>query len=391
MSVFLMVIFIAFLIYVSYFKIVGLLFRGRQHNRFFAALLSTALPVIGSVPAFIMASKYERRVGGLAPRMNDYILRCIIIALQLISVFLMFCPFFKSDGIYATGINLIFGLNVTDITIFNSAYFLMYLIIAPFVAAVVGAVDVKFNIRNVFSYICALVCCLTVSALAVFADVDGGFIPTPILWIYCIVQVGIMLMCIFSLIKVRNSFLLNLESIEAGEKAAASPNVSKTPVSPVAAGTYKCAKCGRFVVKGTICSCREENRVTLDKLMAEQNEKETSDFCVYCKHPLKPGEACTCVGEGFGITVKPEQFEGRKCKYCGQILVGDSTCVCEKIMKNSKPASDKAGSAEPRAYFEQSVHLETTHVSDEMAELEKKIEQKFSQVKSSLSHSDSDK
>ena len=94
------------------------------------------------------------------------------------------------------------------------------------------------------------------------------------------------------------------------------------------------------------------------------------------------------MGEGFGITVKPEQFEGRKCRYCGQILVGDSTCVCEKIMKNSKPADEHAGSAEPRAYFEQSVHLETTHISDEMAELEKKIEAKFSEVKSSLAHYD---
>ncbi len=388
MSLFFTIIFLAFLIYVSYFKIVGLLFRGRQYNRFFATLISTVLPVIGSVPAFIMASKYERRVGGIATRMNDYVLRCSIIALQLISVFLLFCPLFESDSMTASLINMIFGLNMGDITIFKSAYFLLYIVIAPFVAAVINALDVKFNIRNVLSYVVALISCLTVFAIAVFADTDGEFEATFVLWLYCLAQVTIMLLSVFSLIKVRNRFLLCLEKEESQEEVVSSEAPAEPKNVTPASGTYKCAKCGSFVPKGTICPCREETKVTLDKLMAQQNEKETSDFCVYCKRALAPGEACNCVGEGFGITVKPEQFEGRKCRYCGQILVGDSTCVCEKIMKNSKPADEHAGSAEPRAYFEQSVHLETTHISDEMAELEKKIEAKFSEVKSSLAHYD---
>jgi len=388
MSLFFTIIFLAFLLYVAYFKIVGLLFRGNQYNRFFATLISTVLPIIGSVPAFIMASQYERRVGGIANRMNDYVLRYSIIALELASVFLMFSPFFVSDSMSASGINMIFGLNMGDITIFKSAYFLLYTVIAPFIAAVVNAVDFKSNIRNVVSYVVALICCLTVFAIAVFADTDGEFEATFSLWLYCMAQVTIMLLSVFSLIKVRNRFLLALEKEETQDDATVAQAPAEQEVMTPPPGTYKCAKCGQFVPKGTICPCREESKVTLDKLMAQQNEKETSDFCVYCKRALAPGEVCNCVGEGFGITVKPEQFEGRKCTYCGQILVGDSTCVCEKIMKNSKPADEHAGSAEPRAYFEQSVHLETTHISDEMAELEKKIEAKFSEVKSSLSHYD---
>lgn len=390
MSVFMMIVFLAFLIYVSYFKIVCLLFRGKQYNRFFATFLSTVIPVVGSVPAFIMASKYERRVGGMAARMNDTILRYLIIAVQLVSVVLLFCPFFKSDGIHASGINLVFGLNVNDVSVFKPAYFLMYLIITPFISAALNAIYVKYNIRNVVSYICSLISCLTVFAFAVFADSDAGLNATFVLWLYCIAQVVVMLLSFFSLVKVRNEFLLKLEQEEAGDVPQnpaipeSKPEKEAVPLSPVDTGTYRCAKCGTYVPKGTVCPCREEKRVTLDKLMAEQNEKETSDFCVYCKRALQPDEVCNCVGDGFGITVKPEQFEGRKCRYCGQILVGDSTCVCEKIMQKSKPADEHAGSAEPRAYFEQSVHLETTHVSDEMAELEKKIEEKFSDVISSL-------
>jgi len=393
MSFFLMLFFVAFLIYVSYIKVVGLLFRGDQYNKYFATFVSTVIPVIGSAPAIIMASKYERRVNGFSTRFNEYILRIVTIALQLVSVVLLFAPFFKSESISAAGIKLIFGLTVSDITVFAPAYFLAFILALPVASAFLSCVYFKNNIHNVVSYIVSLLCALTIFIIAIFTDTGAQLEVAPSLWIYCIINVVIMLLSIFSIIKIRNEFLLSVENEEAHES-----DEKETPITvhkPAAEtetvipeGTYKCAKCGNFVPKGTICECRRDRLNTLDRLMTEQNKKESSDFCVYCKKALKPGEECSCVGDGFGITVKTEQFEGRKCKFCGEILVGDSICVCEKIMKNSKPASPQTEVAEPKKFFEAETAAAVSHISDEMAELEKKIEERLSKVKDSLSSND---
>ncbi len=379
-----MLIFIAYLIYVSYCKIVCLCFRGKQSNRFFATFLSTVFPIVGSMPAVIIASKYERRVGGVAPKMNDDVLRYAMVALQMLSLFLLFVPFFSSGSTGVNGINMILGLSINGDVFFSKALFLSYIAVLPVISAIVTSIFTDNNIRNIFAYITSLVSALTVFAIAIFADSDGELSVNIFLWIYCIVHVTVMLLSIFSMIKVRNKFLKDLELKEYAEEVRvhkAKAQKSETEPEPLAEGMYRCAKCGQPVKKGEICACRKENATTLNKLMVEQNRKETSDFCVYCRRPLEEGEKCSCVGEGFGITVKPEQFNGRKCQYCGQLLVGDSVCVCEKIMTKSVPASEEA-KPEPHYYFEQ--NIDSTHVSDELAELEKKIESRFSEVKESI-------
>ncbi len=386
MSFFLMLFFLVFLIYVSYFKVVGLLFRGNQYNKLFAAFVSTAIPVAGSAFSIIMASKYERIVGGFATKIRSYVLRVSIIALQLISAFFLFLPFFKSDSIYATGINLIFGLNLADVSIFKPAYFLVFLIVTPFVSAVINCIYFKNNIHNIVSYIFSLVCALTVFAIALFSDTSLELKATAALWLYCILNVVIMLLSIFSIIQVRNTFLLDLEKDEdapsqLAEKVIPTKEASEK-IPPV--GTYKCAKCSKYIPKGTICECRKDKLKPLDIIMSEQSKKETSDFCVYCKKPLAPGQECNCIGVGFGITVKPEQTDGRKCKYCGEILVGNSICVCEKILKNSKPANEQTDVSEVKTFFEADTASAISHVSDEMADLEKLIEDRLSKVKNSF-------
>ncbi len=385
MSFFLMLFFIAFLIYVSYFRVVYLLFRGNQYNKIFATFVSTVVPVAGSVFSIIMASKYERIVGGFATKINSYILRISIIALQMISAFLIFLPFFKSDSIYATGISLIFGLNLADVTIFKPAYFLIFLLVTPFVSALINCIWHKDNVHNVVSYISSLVCALTVFVIAFFTDTTGDLKITMTLWIYCILNVAIMFLSIFSIIKIRNKFLLNLEKDdEQSPDAKAAPLTVKEEddISPIS--TYRCAKCGKNVPKGTICKCRKDNIKPLDFIMSNQNKKEASEYCVYCKKPLAFGEECKCLGDGFGITVKPEQINGRKCKYCGEVLVGDSICVCEKIIKNSKPADEEPDIAQAKTFFEADTASAISHVSDEMADLEKLIEERFTKVKNSF-------
>lgn len=378
-------LFLAYLIYVSYAKIVFLLFRGKQYNRIFATVMSTCMPVIGSFPALIMASKYEKRVGGIAPKMNDYILRYTIIFLQMLSVFLLFAPFFKIGNTYATGINLIYGLTVNGTVYFKPATFMVYLIAFPFVSALVCALDTKYNVRNIISYTVALLCSLTLFAIALFSDSYEGFSICITLWIYCFLNVTIMLLSIFSLIKVRNNVLEKMD--DELPDTETSDNVKNdepiiiddklTSKVGILGNTYICSKCGLEVQKGTLCSCR--NVKTLNNVMVEQNRKSTSDFCVYCRRPLKDGESCNCIGDGFGISVKPQQFEGRKCKYCGQILVGDSTCVCEKIMSKSSP--DKSIIVDKTdQYLKQAVEVSNDHISDELKNLEKKINEKFSSI-----------
>lgn len=377
-------LFVAYLIYVSYAKIVFLLFRGKQYNRIFATIMSSCIPVVASFPALVMASKYEKKVGGIAPKMNDYILRYSIIFLQMVSVFLLFAPFFRIGDTYATGINLIYGLTVNGTVYFKPATFMVYLIVFPFVSSVVCVLDTKYNIRNIVSYTQALLCALTLFAIALFSDSYEGFSVCITLWVYCFLNVTIMLLSIFSLIKVRNCFLSKLETDEETTDTHATENDTPIVIDDkltskvgILGNTYICSKCGQEVQKGTLCSCR--NIKTLDKVMVEKNSKSTSDFCVYCRRPLSDGEKCNCIGDGFGISVKPEQFNGRKCKYCGQILVGDSVCVCEKIMSKSSPDTNVIVDKTDE-YLKQAVEVSNDHISDELKNLEKKINEKFSSI-----------
>jgi len=67
------------------------------------------------------------------------------------------------------------------------------------------------------------------------------------------------------------------------------------------------------------------------------------------------------------------------------VLVGESTCVCEKIMKNSVPASSEDDQdTMSKAYFKSHVEKGSTKVNDELNELEKKINQRFEKVKESM-------
>ena len=387
----LMIIFFAFLIYVSYCKIISLLFRGKQRNRFFATLLCTFMPIFGSVPGLIIATKYEKRVGGFAPKMNEYLLRIIIIILQMTSVFMLFLPFFKSDGVYASGLNVIYGLTIGGETIFREATFLSYFIYAPFVSAVINILDVKHNIRNIISYTVSLILSLSVVLIALFADIDASLDNTVFLWLYAIINVGIMLVSEFSIVCVRNKFLAKLEKEEESyyDSGITDDEPQQQEAEPQEeicvdeSNLYKCSRCGNMVQKGQMCSCREVND-TLSKILASGGNDEPGNYCVYCHRKLEDGKECTCAGDGFGITVKTEQSERRKCQYCGQVLVGDSICVCEKIMKKSVSASPGESGSDSGLYFKQVAKKSEDKITDEIADLERKIEERFSKVKENI-------
>lgn len=381
----LLIIFLLFLFYVSYCKIIYLLFRGKQHNRFFAAFINTVVPVIGSVPAYIMATKFEKRIGGIASKMNENIVRYVIIVLQIISVFLLFFPFFNSGGIYATGINLIFGHEIAGSDVMKPTKYMLYLIAAPYFAAYINAIDVNHNIRNVITYTISLFICVTLSGIVLVMGTDD-IVPMPLVWIYCIMQVVIMLLSINSLISIRNAKLADIEKEEQidyikSKRKENEANAERKPGNDF----YRCAKCGNFVKKGTVCNCRSEQNKTLNTIMVDANREKSNEYCVYCRRPLKSGEKCNCTD--FGITVKPKSINGRKCPYCGQMLVGDSVCVCEKIMKNSKPVPGDDSSPMVKTYTETKDET-SAHFSDEMAQLQKMIDSKLSSVKQNLESSD---
>ncbi|MBE7052368.1 MAG: hypothetical protein E7395_07355 [Ruminococcaceae bacterium] len=384
---FFMIIFLVLLIYVAYFKVEFLLFSGKQHNRIFATAVNTIIPIVGSVPAFIMASKYERRVKNIFARYDDYILRCTIIGLHLLSAFLIFLPFFSTGDIRATGVNVIYGLSRGGESVFRQAEFLVYLIYLPIVASIVSAIDTKLNVRNVISYVCAIVQALTVFALALYAETIEGLSSTFFLWFYCIIQVVIMLASFYSLVNVRNAFLLDLEKKEADGTFDILAESDKAEEMKIAqpSNTYKCSRCGKQVVKGTICSCRQSgasngNVVAGDSL-------PNMGFCSRCGRKLLPDGVCACMQDA-AKTENPTMMEERKCRYCGQILVGDSTCVCEKIMKNSSPTGDDASRSRHLPKYD-AVNASAAKVSTELSDLEKMIEERFSRVKSSLADSDS--
>jgi len=378
---FLAVLFWILLFAVYYAAIEYVLFKGKQYNRFFATFLNTIIPVVGSVPVYVMACKYEKRILGTNNKINNNILKCVTASLQMLSVLFLFFPLYSSEPKSITGINLIFGTGQE----LRSMIFLIYIILFPIVSAVLNFVLKKSNISNFITYSVSLLNIITLQFLSAVISSNGAELNAFGV-LYCILNTAIMLISIVSMVALRDKALFILEYKEKIEyiKKQQSKIDENTQIMPDN-NTYKCAKCGNLVLKGTICSCIENKSSSLDN----PSEKSSSGlYCVYCKKPLEDGQKCNCQGDGFGIVVKSdvsERSKNRKCIYCGQVLVGESTCVCEKIMKNSVPASSEDDQdTMSKAYFKSHVEKGSTKVNDELNELEKKINQRFEKVKESM-------
>lgn len=370
------------LIFVSYALLIYILFKGKQYNRFFAAFINTIVPVIGSVPTFIIACKYEKRLGINSEKINETKMKYISIALQLLSVFLLFLPIFSVASGSISGINMIFGKAVEG-EVIRPTLILSYMAVLPVLSAVLNYFYSHNNINNFITYSAALVNVLSVQVLN-FVISSNGAKTTLFFWLYSILGVAVMFISIIRMILCRDKFLATLEHKEKSEYIKSQQDKDeKISAAKTEQRTYKCAKCGKSVPKGTICSCIELRSHSLnpDPLNNEDASPAPDSYCVYCKKPLSEGESCNCQGEGFGITIKNEASKERKCMYCGQLLVGESTCVCEKIMKNSSPVQNNGGAAEePKRYFKSQVEKSNSIVADELAELEKKINSRFEKV-----------
>lgn len=370
------------LILVSYGTLIYILFKGRQYNRFFATFINTIVPIIGSVPTFIIACKYERQIGGRINKISETKIKYILIGLQLLSVLLMFLPVFSVSSGSISGINLIFGKAVEG-EVLRPTMILAYMLVLPVIAAVLNFFYNENNISNFITYSVSLVNILSLQILN-FVISSNGAKPTLFFWLYSILGVAIMFVSIVRMIMLRDSFLRKLEAKENDEELSNQKKKNNDNlISQNQSRTYKCAKCGNMVPKGTICSCIERRMRASTANLSDANDlgKAPDSYCVYCKKPLSEGESCNCQGEGFGITIKNEASKDRKCIYCGQPLVGESTCVCEKIMKNSAPIETENGTkGEPKRYFESQVEKSSNIVADELAQLEKKINSRFEQV-----------
>ena len=370
------------LVLVSYVSLIFILFKGRQYNRFFATFISTIVPIIGSVPTFIIACKYERRIGGRINKISETKLKYTLIGLELLSVILMLLPVFSVSSGSINGINLIFGKAV-DGEVLRPTMILSYMLVLPVLSAVLNYFYDENNISNFITYSVSLVNILSLQLLN-FVIASNGAKPTLFFWIYSLLGIAIMFVSIVRMIILRDKFLRKLEAKENDEELTGQKKKNEDILNMQnQSRTYKCAKCGNQVAKGTICSCIERRMHTspLNASDADTLDTAPDSYCVYCKKPLGEGESCNCHGEGFGITIKNEVSKERKCIYCGQPLVGESTCVCEKIMKNSTPIETENGAKEePKRYFESQVEKSNNIVADELAELQKKINSRFEQV-----------
>lgn len=376
-------IFWIFLIYVTYFQLIYILFKGKQYNRFFATFINTVIPIIGSVPTYIMACKYEKRIGGVIEKIDAKVLKYVLIGVQLSTVLAMFLPIFSSDGTGISVINLIFGKSMADMEV-KSIIFLIYMPLLPIIASVNNYYFSKNNVCNFLSYSFALINVLSMQFINVIMS-ENEVSATAFFWLCSILGTAVMLISIFLMIKYRDKALFKIEYGEKIEyikqqKQKADKEELNTPGNAM----YKCSRCGKIIPKGTICSCIEKKTLAgADaKNAIDAQKKEATSYCVYCKKPLNEGESCNCQGEGFGIVAHVTDSKTRKCVYCGQVLVGESTCVCEKIMKNSEPAPDVESkeSAQPKMYFKSQVEKGNQYVADELAELERKINSQFEQV-----------
>ncbi len=373
----LVVIFWTLIFLISYAAIEFVLFNGRQHNRFFATFLNTVVPVIGSVPAYIMACKYEKRIYANSRNVKNIIVKYIIIGMQAVSILLLFTPFYKTDSGFVSGFGLIFGSGNGE-GVIKPMIFLIYLVVFPLISAALNFFMNKTNISNFITYSVSLLNAMSVLMFDFILSSDE-MSATAFIWIYAIFNTFIMLASFVSMIVTRDMYLFRLEYSEKIEyikeqKLKAEKKLENKPDDNM----YKCSKCGKLVEKGTICEC-----ITSAKKEDESEEKSDnnppSSYCIYCKKPLNAGESCDCQGEGFGITIKNEPSKNRKCMYCGQVLVGESTCVCEKIMKKSEPVQN-----ESKKFFESQAEMGASFVADELADLEKKINSRFEHVIESI-------
>ncbi|MBO5742684.1 MAG: hypothetical protein J6R68_00115, partial [Clostridia bacterium] len=240
----------------------------------------------------------------------------------------------------------------------------------------------KHNINNFITYSVSLLNILSMILLN-FVVSSGDASAKIWLWIYCYINIGCMFTSSLLMVIHRTNYLVSLDNTynkDFDDKEQKSEDA--LPKN----NTYICSKCGKEVLKGTICECIEKRLSASREKSEETNNVARPDgYCIYCKRPLSEGEKCNCLGDGFGITIKNEAPKNRKCMYCGQILVGESTCVCEKIMKNSSPVQNSDGETkEPKRFFEEQVEKSSSIVADEISELEKKINMRFEHVKESM-------
>ncbi len=361
------------------------LFSGKQHNRYFATFINTVVPIIGSVPAYVMACKYEKRISDRTRQIKNVIIKYIIIGMQIASVLLLFLPFYKAQSGYVSGMTLIFG-SARDGAVIRPIIFLAYIIVFPLISAAVNFFAGKTNVSNFITYCVSLLNAFSI-IMYDFIIASDELAATACIWIYAIFNTLIMLASFVSMVVTRDLFLFRLEYTEKIEyikeqKLKAERKLENKPDDT----KYKCAKCGNLVEKGTICTCitgtKKDDKTAGD--LADTSE-EPSLFCIYCKRPLEDGESCNCQGEGFGITIKNEPSQNRKCMYCGQVLVGESTCVCEKIMRKSSPVPN-----ESKKFFESQVEMGNNFVAGELADLEKKINSKFEHVMESIEASETE-
>jgi hypothetical protein len=376
------------LIFVAYVQLTVILFKGKQYNRLFATFINLIVPIVGSVPTFIIACNYEEKITGLTDKLSGKTLRYLQIGLQLLSVILLFLPFFSSESASSSGINMIFGKAVEG-SVVRPTMLLIYLVVFPVVSSIINFAYDKNNINNFISYSVSLLNILSIILLN-FVLTTGNVESTIWAWLYCYVNVAIMYLSTTLLIVHRNSVLEYMDKEEKSESESESETADEAKTKN---NTYICSKCGKDVIKGTICSCIERRlSASRETSLNTDSENRPHGFCIYCKRALSEGEKCNCLGDGFGITIKNELPKSRKCMYCGQELIGESTCVCEKIMKNSVPVQNTDGqNEEPKHMFKEDIEKSSSKVADEISELEKMINLRIAQVKETMNlKSDSD-
>jgi len=382
------IVFLVMLFVVYYIALEIILFKGKQHNRFFATLLNTFVPVFGSVPVYIMACKYERRMFREKCELNNMAIRLIMSFFQILSILALYLPLFQVDNELMSGISFIFGKSSGGQSA-DSVMFLVYLAALPALSVLLNLIFRKSNVSNFFAYFVSLINSFSVVFLNAVLSVDILECSVYV-WLYCILNVIIMGISMLSLVSVRDAFLYKLEYAEKVEyiKEQQKKKEQQEESEP-ANDSYKCARCGNFVKKGTICSCIErksEENATKDE-SAKTEEEKIDKYCADCGKPLTPGEKCTCKNMTINIESDDVSKPKRKCIYCGQTLVGESTCVCEKIMKNSAPVADKtnvAAASEP----DDSKAESSIFVSDELAELDKLIDSRFEKLKEKIGVTD---
>lgn len=94
-----------------------------------------------------------------------------------------------------------------------------------------------------------------------------------------------------------------------------------------------CVFCGKPLVYGEMCTCREEvkNEEIPDK------EHTRSTICIYCGKTLAEGEKCDCKASAdlAEETATAEPAYKEFCIYCGKTLTGGEKCSCRTEVTDS--------------------------------------------------------